>query len=289
MCGKQILENPTFYVCDGCGLKIYKLIADKKITPQIISELLTHGKSSFFDDFYSATKKKHFTAALTIENRAVKFMYPVRNSSPQLENELDHTKPSTIKLRVQSDNSGAVNVSLSGRLFFKSDISYGLVPARMAECLGCITAVKYIKHYLKNVSCLRLTISLNNLDFSRYLLRERKPRDAEIKTALDYLHLILNDFTWDASFSPVKRPHLTGSPQSSTFPLGVFPWLKVEVNPSHGDLTIKLPDSPDVIAQFKASLWKATPGDEKGLFALSQGSQKAITAWISNVTKEQRS
>jgi hypothetical protein len=280
-CNNIIKENPKSYGCN-CGFKIWKEIAGKQITPEIARELCVSGRTAVMDGFMSRTGKP-FSAALVVQNGKVAFEFPARNGQKDKENSPGEDK-NTVRVRVQSGNSGSVHISITGPVSKEADISYGLVPARMAECLGCITAVKLVKH-LKNPAVTRINFSINNLEFSRYLLKERTPRAREMRQVLEYLWNELREFAgWQAQFKPEKRPRLKGSPQAS-FPRGVFPWLDVKVVKSKGNISVSLPDSPDVQAQFRASLWKARPG-ENGTFVLPLNAEQALNAWIKTVKSQ---
>lgn len=128
-----------------------------------------------------------------------------------------------VKVRMHSGNSGAAHVTIKGAMYKDFQIVYGHVSSRMAECLAAITAANLIKHTVKNISGVRVCISLNNLDFSRYILKERVPRDRDAKLALEHLFRLLAGFRgWRARFEPEKRPRLTGALRVVISPEGYF-------------------------------------------------------------------
>ncbi|OPX89477.1 MAG: DNA topoisomerase III [Pelotomaculum sp. PtaB.Bin104] len=270
-CCKTVTQTEKSYQCD-C-VKVPKELLGKKITPEIVHELLNNRRTGILEGFMSRRNGKPFSAALIIKDGEVKFNFGEKESS------------GTVRIRVHSGNSGSVHISLTGAVNKDFEINYGHVSSRMAECLGCITAANFIKHQVPDSTKIKLDISLNNLDFSRYILRERIPRDKEIKAALEYLFGILSGFAgWQAQFKPKKRPRLQGSPQSNNFPKGIFPWLKLNISEHDISISVKLPESPDVKAQFKASLQKATEGDEN-TYSLPKTAKPALIAWLNSVNK----
>ena len=83
LCGKPVVEKAKSYQCssnkfhknddgewemtEGCGLKIWKTIAHKRITPKIAKKLLQDGKTDVLSGFQSKAGKK-FDAALKMED-----------------------------------------------------------------------------------------------------------------------------------------------------------------------------------------------------------------------------
>ena len=82
LCGRPVVEKQKSYQCSsnhfrknddddwemvaGCGLKIWKTIAHKKITPKIAKVLLSEGKTDMLSGFKSKAGKE-FQAALKLE------------------------------------------------------------------------------------------------------------------------------------------------------------------------------------------------------------------------------
>lgn len=266
-CGKRIRELNKSYACD-C-LNIPKVILQQRITKDIIQELMVSGRTKILDGFISNKTGKRFSAALVIRDKKVDFEFT--------------GKSNMVNIRVHSGNSGTAHVTIKGAMYKEFKISYGHVSSRMAECLACITAANLVKHNMKGA---KLDISLNNLDFSRYILRERTPRDKEIKSALEHLFVLLGCFNeWRARYAPKKRPELTGSPQSKGYPRGVFPDLDAAISEENGRLRVVLSGGPDVQTQFTASLKKAEPDGEK-TYSLPATARNALMAWIYSVRKE---
>lgn len=282
ICEGAITERPRSYACK-CGLTIWKEMAGKKITPEIIAQLVRDGRTPVLEGFRSRSGRP-FSAALILRDNKVAFEFQGKEkgvSRPE-----DVQKPAgnnVIPVRVESGNSGTVHLSIGSPVPFTADIDYGLVSSRMAECLGCITAAGLVKSSCKNITAVRLDISLNNLDFSRYLLRERVPRDTDVKKAVEHLWSLLQEFGgWQAQYRPSRKPRLKGSPQAGKFPRGVFPGLQAEITENGDELTVALPDSPDIQAQFRASIWKAVPGDN-GTFTVPAGAKQTVLAWLNSV------
>lgn len=148
--------------------------------------------------------------------------------------------------------------------------------------LGAITAVNLIKHTLEKLP--NLLLSLNNLEFTRCLLRERTPRNREIKQALEHLWGLLRNFPgWEAKLEHRKRSRLEGSPQAR-FPRGIFPYLKVNmVQEVDGIIVHLLPNSPDIAAQFAASIWRAKQL-EGGNYWVPVAAKPVVAAWLASVT-----
>ena len=280
-CGKNVITSYKSYAC-GCVM-IPRVILGKEITPEIVHELLTQRRTETLDGFVSRKNNKTFSAALAIENGRVEFKFDReqkdRESGPTNEN-----KGNIIRIRIHSGNSGSANVTIKGATYKEFQISYGHVSSRMAECLACITAANLIKYTMKSTIGIKLDISLNNLDFSRYILKERVPRDREIKLALESLFRLLGEFgDWTAQYKPEKRPRLAGSPHSNNFPRGVFPGIEVGVEEESGKLRVTLPESPDVRAQFAASLRQAVPDGET--YILPSALRSVLMAWINSVKR----
>ncbi|MFX4261172.1 topoisomerase C-terminal repeat-containing protein [Pelotomaculum propionicicum] len=261
------------YSCD-CVV-IPKELLGKKITPEIVHELVTNRRTKVLDGFVSKRKQKTFSAALMIAGGEVKFDF--KRTGQDNEKNL-------VRIRVYSGNSGSAHVLIKGTTYKEFQISYGHVSSRMAECLACITAAHLVKYVLKNISGLKLAISINNLDLSRYILKERVPRDSLMKLALENLFKLLGEFgSWSAYYELLKRSRLTGSPYSNTFPKGVFPGIDVGVK--EGDrLTVILPNRLDVQSQFTASIQRAVSSGDN-TYALPLTARPVLMAWLNSVKK----
>lgn len=186
-------------------------------------------------------------------------------------------------IRVCSTHSGSVFIAVRGFLERDLTVHFGLVPARLAECLGVITAAKLLLHH--KGAGVKLKISANNRDFVRYALRERVPGRKEIRAAIEHMWALLGRFArWELHCEPSKRLQLKGSPSASSFPKGAFPWLKAEVSRTGEGLVVVLPGCPAVKAQFRASIRSAVPG-ERG-FLVPYQAEKALYAWLNAVREE---
>ena len=293
-CQSLVTQRTRSYNCQ-CTT-VWKEIAGKTITEAIAKELFTKGRTGVLEGFKSKTGN-FFQAMLVIENGKVVFQYPDKVSSdnqtknqtrpptlPQNEHNGSNThnnlesQDGSVRMRIESGNSGTGFVSVPG--IIRTYISYGLVPSRMAECLGCITAANLIKHHHKG-SLPKLDISVNNLDFAKYILKEHIPRNTEMKRSLEYLWKVLGKFPeWTAKYEHIKKSRLLGSPQSTDFPKNIFPDLIMEVREleGQGKLKVILPNYPDVIAQFLASIRKAE-SCEDGAFLVPKSAENVLKAW----------
>ncbi|WP_273000718.1 hypothetical protein, partial [Hydrogenibacillus schlegelii] len=131
-------------------------------------------------------------------------------------------------IRVVAVHSGSAHVAIRGPFERQFAVHFGLVSARMAAALGTIAAAKLIAHEAGNRHV--VAVSTGNLDFARYALREREPRDREMRLILDHMWKTLDRFDeWSLAYHPAKRHRLHGSPAAKDFPRGVFPWLKAEI------------------------------------------------------------
>ncbi|KLU63117.1 DNA topoisomerase III [Peptococcaceae bacterium CEB3] len=286
-CKTEVKYQPKSYSCK-CTT-VWKEIAGKRISEKIAEALFQKGETEVLDGFKSKAGKP-FSAALAVEGGKVVFRFPEKKKSqagqPRSPTAQPHahtlsTQPldNTVRLRIESGNSGTVLISVPGIL--STQISYGLVPSREAECLGCITAANLVKFHRNPLP--KLEISLNNLDFARYLLREHVPRSQEIKHSLEFLWKLLDEFPgWSAKYEHQKRARLQGSPQSNGFPRGVFPWLKAEIAEVGGNIRVSLPDSPDVRAQFVASIRRAERGED-GVYMVPKAAEGVVKAWFGSV------
>lgn len=281
-CAMNITETDKTYTCD-CVV-IPKEILQKKITPEIVHELLNNRRTKTLEGFVSNRTGKKFSATLVIHDKKVAFEFEGESrENRQTKGSPDHRD--IVRIRVHSENSGTAHVIIKGTMYREFQISYGHVSSRMAECLACATAANLVKQVMKNTAATKLDISLNNLDFSRYILKERTPRDRDMKSALEHLFHVLAGFGgWCAQFKPEKRPRLTGSPQSNKFPRGVFPGLEVSLEEVNGKLRVTLPGDPDINAQFTASLQRAVPDGERA-YTLPLAARPALMAWINSVKR----
>jgi len=120
---------------------------------------LEHGRTPVLDGFVSKAGKP-FKAALVLQNGKVQYEF-----TDNYDKGKEHRR---IRIRLQSNQFGSVTLSIPDRNDI--GINYGLVSSRMAERLGAITALNLLKHEQERPM---ITLSLNNLEFTRYPLRER--------------------------------------------------------------------------------------------------------------------
>lgn len=189
-------------------------------------------------------------------------------------------------IRVVAVQSGSANIAIRGPIERQFSVHFGLVSARMAAALGTITAAKYLAHLAGPKQ--NVFVSSGNLDFSQYALREREPRDKEMREILEHMWMTLDQFqSWSFAFYPAKRHRLKGSPSASEFPRGVFPWLKAEIRPTADKVIVQLPDCPAVRKQFTTSIRSAV--EREGKFFVPNAAEKVVRAWFGTVTMtEQR-
>lgn len=103
LCGQEVVEKAKSYQCssnkfhknddgewemtEGCGLKIWKTIAHKKITPKIAKVLLSEGKTDMLSGFKSKAGKE-FQAALKLEeDGSVTFVFDDQDDDSEDEEE----------------------------------------------------------------------------------------------------------------------------------------------------------------------------------------------------------
>lgn len=186
-----------------------------------------------------------------------------------------------VRVRVESVSPGSVRIFITGADLLRAlSADFGLVPVRLAECLGVIAAAKVVLHERAG-NQVELAVSANDRDFVRYALRERVPARAEVRAAVQHMWAVLSRFArWELRHEPRKRRVLEGGPQAG-FPRGLFPWLNACVAGDGERLLVTLPDCPAVRAQFLASL--RTARQEGELFVLPASAEKALKAWLAAV------
>lgn len=274
-CGSSVAVAPDAYHCN-CA-KIPKTIAGRPLSPAEAAQLFGPGATDVLSGFVSRAGKM-FSCRLVLQGGKTVFDFPDRGGSGGA---LARNNSSEVFIRVESFHSGTGAFYISGPLKKAAELSFGLVPSRQAECLALITALKYVRHSLDG-SVPKAKVSLNNLDLSRYLLRERKPRDQEVRRAVEYALGVLDGFiSWSAEFKPRQRPRLRGGTAESSFPRGVFPWLNPEIFDLGSEVEIRLPDDPAVAANFRASVRSAS-GDG-GVFRVPAAAGKVVRAWVASV------
>jgi len=268
VCKSLLTQDEKSYRCSNCSFSINKVILSKEITPQIVEELCQNGETSIIEGFVSK-KGKSFNAQLVMEGGKVKFRFP---GQKEAENSY---------IRVHSGSPGIVDIRISGSMRYAVLVDFGLVSSRMAECLGVIAAVKWLKHYGIKY---KLNISANNKEFVEYMLRETTPRKKDMREAIQHLWQVLEPFQWDIVYKPKQRIKLQGGASDKNFPQGLFPWLKLDKSFAGKMIYVKLPGCPAVQAQLLASI--RTAQKEEGSIAVPVSSEKTLTAWELVVTKE---
>lgn len=310
-CKVKLTEKEKLFKCDKCGLVIWKQKAGYTLTEEDINELLQNGRTKE-DRSFKKNGGGEFKTYLVINNNALDFGFNVRNptSETQSHNEQNHTsyiaeefpkstadtyidekKINTINLRVHSESSGRCRINLTG-LEKKLDITinFGIVASREAECLATITAVCFAKWVVKAPDKYSMSISMNNVEFSNYLLKEMTPKSKDMQYKIGYLWSTLKSFkSWNASLNHKKNHKLEGT-NLSDFPRGVFPWIHPDVFENEEEISIKLPLNPAVIQQFKASFPTAVAYEEQQcedeevyVMSLPKYAEKALRAWVAVV------
>lgn len=274
ICKKSLLiQNDKNYSCPNCNFFINKVILCKEITPQIVDELCKKGKTNLINGFVSKNGKI-FDAHLVLEGTKVKFKFP---------EEREKNKNTEItQIRVHSGSPGMVNINITGLIEYSALVDFGLVSSRMAECLGVISAIKFLKHYKVNN---KIHISANNREFVEYLLKETTPRKKDMRAVIEYLWQELESFEWDLTYEPKRKTKLQGGTSAKKFPQGLFPWLKLNKSTSNDVIHINLPNCPAVKAQFLASI-RTSKLTSEGII-LPINSENVLLAWELAVTKSQ--
>lgn len=268
-CGKELAENEKSWKCGSCGLVIWKEIGRRRITGQTAEKLVKEGQTEVME--FKARDGRAFNAALVLKNGKVEYEFTKGEKGE---------KSGKVEVRVEAGSSGRCYLSISGPVSKQAEINFGLVSATEAECLALITAAKYVAHHAGAGKSL-IKVSLNNLNLSRYILKERVPRDRKMKELVACARKELDRAgKWEVEYRPERRPRLKGGPVADTFPFGVFPWLEAKVRKENGRLIVDLPDDPAVRAQFKASMYSSSV-NEDGCYALPETAEKAVYAWVS--------
>ncbi len=82
-CGGSVIESSKAFGCvnwrNGCGFKVWKTIAKRKIPKTVVRKLLQDGKTDMITNFTSNAGKK-FDAKLQLVNGEVKFSFDDRNA-----------------------------------------------------------------------------------------------------------------------------------------------------------------------------------------------------------------
>jgi len=266
LCKKAVLtEKDRFYSCPNCTFSIGKVILKKAITPEIVSQLYDKGRTETLKGFISKNGKP-FEAALVLKGNKVAFEFP-----DQLT---ENTQDKTTRVRIYSSSPGIVNINITGPTQYSTMVDFGLVSSRMAECLGVISAVKYLKcHGITG----KIQISANNKEFVEYALWETTPRKKEMQYAIKHMWQTLEPFGWDISLERRQKTRLHGGTMRKTFPQNLFPWAKIEKTTVGDEIYIDLPDCPAIQAQITASI-KSAKRIEKNII-IPIAARSVLDAW----------
>ena len=273
VCGRSLENGARAVSCPACGFRVWRCVAGRVLSDELIEELLARGRTDVISGFRSRSGRP-FSAALVLDGGRVAFRFPEKAGDEF---------PGAVRVRVHSLRSGSVWVGMSGLLRREFAVDFGLVPAHLAQCLGVIAAAKLLLHCLEAASRVALAVSAEDKRFTEYALREKVPARREVRAALEHMWGVLGRFArWEIRHEPGRGQRLQGGPACSRFPRGVFPWLQAQVVCRAGSLFVALPDCPAVRAQFRASLRTARPEGEG--FSLPFAAEPAVRAWLRAVT-----
>jgi len=263
ICKKANIEEQSInYKCPSCGFIINKVILKKVITQDMLKDLCQNGRTQIVKGFISK-KGKPFEAALRLDGNKIVFDFNDNKVSDSI-----------INLRINSSSPGMVNINITGIIVYSATVDFGLVSTRMAECLGTIAAVKYLRH--KNITG-KILISANNREFIEYALRETTPRQKEMRFAISHLWQTLEPFSWSITYDRQRRSKLQGGSTNKPFPQSLFPWLKLEKTVVGNEIYVVLPDCPAVQAQITASI--KTARKEGGNLVVPMSAEPVLKAW----------
>lgn len=275
-CGQQLKEWNFSWKCENCSMQINKKISGKLITPMVIQQLCQNQRTPVLTGFFSKSNKP-FTASLVIQGNRIAFEFPSDKSSATGDS--TKTTSNQVGIRVESPSSGVVVLSILGSVNFKCAANFGLIPSRLAECMGVIVAGRYLLH---NQYDKHIVINANNRDFVEYALRETIPNRKESRFLVEHMWSVLDKFdSWEIKYDHQKKRSLKGGAVQGTFPKGLFPWLKVDIEKQGEYTQIRLPDDPAVIANFRASI--RTAQGEGCKYAVPAGAEKVVRAWVAMV------
>lgn len=75
-CGQGIMGNAVGFECEAqCGFSIRRTIAGRQMKDEEIAQLFKEGRTGTIKGFYSAAKKRDFSAALCMDGREIKFEF----------------------------------------------------------------------------------------------------------------------------------------------------------------------------------------------------------------------
>lgn len=289
-CGSgEIHEQAEELKCTGCSFKISRTLSRHVLSREEVEALILTGRTNYIN--FISRNGKAFKAALVIKDK--KLVYEFDNSKKHSEyspiagsTSTEAAPPGRVDVRVEAFSSGSVSIHvLCGGKVIKREISFGNISAREAECLGSITAVNLIKWLLKEVDDRDIHLSVNNIDFVGYLLREARPKDIQMRLLVSHLWERLSQFkSWQVVYLHRRSRKLEGS-NSGRFPKGVFPYVTCNTEVQGNSMTIRLSQSPEILTQFKASFPNASLEDleTEKVYYLPSGAVKAVEAWLRSV------
>lgn len=291
----ELIERPKSYTCTKCGLIIWKLMSGKQIDKLLATELFTKGHTEILDGFVSK-KNKPFKASLSISSDGeVKYKFPekepVKREPVKSVQQTNKISVPDVDVRLEANKLGVVNIYIRGTVEQSLRVDYGIKPTHITECLALITAIKIINFRSPLVTTINISCSSQN--FSKYLIKERNPRDKLMREIMSYLYKILEKFThWTAVYEKNKYLYQQ-EPLLSRFPFGAFPWMKsmASARKVENGILVQLPDDPAVKAQFLASFWKveAVGGKYNGEtveYMVSVNAENALKTWMATVVTQ---
>lgn len=291
VCGTgDINEELSYFYCDGCNFRISRSMSGHIMCHEEVEDLILTGRTGLMS--FTSRNNKKFKAYLVLKDK--KIVYEFDNSAKQQEAKASpngtpnmSASPGRIDIRVEAFSSGSVSIQVvcTGKSIFR-EISYGNISARESECLASITAVNLVHWLLKDVDEYDIHLSVNNIDFAGYLLREARPKDSYMRFLVNHLWERLSLFrSWQASYLYRKRRRLEGS-NSGRFPKGVFPYIDCSTGIIGNTMSIRLNQSPEILTQFKASFPNASLEDldTEKLYYLPSGASKAVETWVQTVS-----
>ncbi len=177
----KVRKGDKMHKCSKCGFFIWADIHGHKLSDMDLRSILEQGKTEIIN--FRPVGKSEFKARLVIKNEKVTFEYLEKRASPQGKKE--YKSPDEIFIRVESELSGKSSFEISSEpASVYKELSFGIVASRAAECYSLITALKYISHVVEKPGGFKVRISMNSLDFSKYILKESAPRDKDMKKVL---------------------------------------------------------------------------------------------------------
>lgn len=269
------------YLCDKCKFSLRSEMAKHVITMPEIRAILSGQVTEQI--FFMSKSGKPFKARLYFEpcEKRVKFLFPENDNARYAGKSMKET---AAYIRLEAEASGIATFEIRcGGWTARRSICYGNVSSREAECLAGISAIKLLVWHSKACDKLDLCLSINNLEFIKYVLRELIPRNKRIRYIVDYFLDLLSKFnSWKASYEHKKRQRLEGGNRGQ-YPRGAFPWLSLDIAEEGGKIHVELPDSPDVITQFLASFSNARRTDETNKIVLPVEDRSKVNEWLCSV------